>query len=285
MAKKAGSAFKGCTLRHPPEHLMLAAAAVAAEENPVNRPSETRPWLVLAALAMQSRPDPIGPLPPLAIAALTTRYWGPSPRTLSVSFLDGGPKTLRRKILAHMNAWAESGCIRFAETEGTGEVRVSRGPGGYWSYLGTDIRLIPTGDQTMNLEGFNIRTPESEYRRVVRHEAGHTLGYVHEHMRADVVARIDRRKAYAYFGETQGWSPEQVDHQVLTPIEQASLLLTAKEAAAGSDRTSIMCYQLPGSITIDGMPIPGGLDLDAVDAAYNARIYPPALPRRRTPTA
>ena len=39
-----------------------------------------------------------------------------------------------------------------------------------------------------------MRMSEAEFRRVVRHEAGHTLGFEHEHMRAGLVKRIDRRR-------------------------------------------------------------------------------------------
>ena len=35
-----------------------------------------------------------------------------------------------------------------------------------------------------------------------------------------------------------------------------------------------MCYQLPGSITVDGKPIIGGIDINSTDAAFAARIYP-----------
>jgi hypothetical protein len=40
------------------------------------------------------------------------------------------------------------------------------------------------------------------------------------------------------------------------------------------DETSIMCYQLPGSITRDGRPIIGGIDINASDFAFAGRIYP-----------
>jgi hypothetical protein len=60
--------------------------------------------------------------------------------------------------------------------------QISRGSEGYWSYLGTDIRLIPWNRPTMNLQGFTMNTSESEYKRVVRHETGHTLGFPHEHI-------------------------------------------------------------------------------------------------------
>ena len=151
---------------------------------------------------------------------------------------------------------------------GTGEVRISRGPGGYWSYLGTDNLLIPVGRQTMNLEGFTMRTEESEFRRVIPHEAGHFLGFPHEHMRAELVARIDREKAYAYFLATQGWPREMVDQQVLTPLEESSILGTP------ADQDSIMCYQLPAEITVDGRPIRGGATINAADGAFAGRIYP-----------
>ena len=115
---------------------------------------------------------------------------------------------------------------------------------------------------------WTMNTPESEYRRVVRHEAGHTLGMPHEHMRKALVARIDPEKAYEYFLRTQGWDRRTVDQQVLTPLDEATLMFTP------ADQDSIMCYQLPGSITKDGLPISGGTDINATDAAFIGRIYP-----------
>jgi hypothetical protein len=167
-----------------------------------------------------------------------------------------------------MNAWTKTACISFVGTNGVGQVRISFGAGGFYSYLGTDILHIPTNRQTMNLQDFTMHTPESEYHRVVRHETGHTLGFPHEHMRAALVARIDREKAYEYFLDTQGWDRATVDAQVLTPLRERSLMGTP------ADQDSIMCYQLPGSITKDGHPITGGVDIDPTDYAFAGRIYP-----------
>jgi hypothetical protein len=41
-----------------------------------------------------------------------------------------------------------------------------------------------------------------------------------------------------------------------------------------ADQDSIMCYQLPGSITKDGQPIKGGTDIDKTDFAFCGKIYP-----------
>ena len=113
-----------------------------------------------------------------------------------------------------------------------------------------------------------MNTQESEFKRVIRHEAGHTLGFSHEHMRAELIARIDRDKAYAYFLETQGWDKQTVDQQVLTPLSEQSIIGTPE------DQDSIMCYQLPRTITIDGLPIRGGLDINSTDYAFCGQIYP-----------
>ena len=120
----------------------------------------------------------------------------------------------------------------------------------------------------MNLEAFSMDTPESEFHRVVRHETGHTLGFPHEHMRQALVEKIDPQKAIDFFKRTQGWSEEEVRAQVLTPIEESTLRGTSVDAK------SIMCYQLPGEITLDGKPIIGGIDINTMDFGFAAMIYP-----------
>jgi hypothetical protein len=87
-------------------------------------------------------------------------------------------------------------------------------------------------------------------------------------MRRALVKLIDPDKAIAYFQRMDGWSAQETREQVLTPIEESSLLGTR------ADPRSIMCYQIPGSITKNGKPIIGGLDIDRTDYAFAAKIYP-----------
>jgi hypothetical protein len=247
-----------CVIKSLPTRLLVPAAETARKINPANAPVFGR----LDVLEGFEATDP------LRIAVLVSKYWGPTPRKLTVSFMESTLSNLKARIISHLNAWAKTSCISFVGTNGTGDVRISREPGGYWSYLGTDVLHIPKNRQTMNLEGFTMSTPESEYKRVVRHEAGHTLGFPHEHMRKDLVAKIDPAKAYKWFLDTYGWDKATVDAQVLTPLDEASLMSTP------ADKTSIMCYQLPGLITKDGSPIPGGTDINQTDYAFAGKIYP-----------
>ncbi len=216
---------------------------------------------------------------PRRIVVVVGRKWPAKGVRLSVSFLDNASAALRTRIIKHMNAWGEHANVLFSETAGVGEVRIARidsgDDAGFWSYIGTEILEIDEDEPTLNLDSFTMRTSEAEFRRVVRHEAGHTLGFDHEHMRSDIVKRIDPKKAYAYFDRTNGWPKEETDLQVLTPLVKKSIMGTSE-----ADPLSIMCYQLPGSIMKDHKAVPGGLDINANDFAFAKKLYP--KPERRS---
>jgi hypothetical protein len=264
-----------CSPKSLPRATWVAAARTATNINPVNHAPVER----LVGLIPGFIPQPEH------LAVVTTKYWQAGGVKLTVGFLDNPANNLRKRILLHMNAWAESANVQFTESKTSPQVRIARSggdQGGYWSYVGTDILNIPDGQQTMNLQDFTMDTPDSEFHRVVRHETGHTMGFPHEHMREELVDKIDPEKAIAYFLQTQGWSEAETRQQVLTPIEASSLWGTAH-----ADPNSIMCYQIPGSITKDGQPIVGGTDIDPMDFDFAAKVYPKptatpsAAPRKR----
>jgi hypothetical protein len=252
-----------CSPKSLPKARWIEAAAKAVEVNPANHPRIER--LVRAMPEIQ--------LDRLRIAVVTAKYWGAAGVKLTVGFLDSPPSDLKNRILLHMNAWAKTANVTFTVSNTSPQVRIARidqgDQAGYWSYVGTDILSIPKDEPTLNLQGFTMDTPESEFHRVVRHETGHTLGFPHEHMRRELVDKIDVQKAINYFGATQGWSPEEVRQQVLTPIEESSIRGTAH-----ADPHSIMCYQIPGTLTKDGKPIVGGTDIDKQDYKFAGMIYP-----------
>jgi len=249
-----------CIVKVLPPELWAEAARKAVEVNPANA-------LPVRNFAM-ALPDTV--IPPEHLALLTGKRWPASGVRLTVGFLDNPPLDLKARLLSHMNAWGQFANVRFAETSSNPQVRVATTAGsGYWSYIGTDILSIPANQQTMNLDSFTMSTPDSEFHRVVRHETGHTLGFPHEHTRSEIVNRIDREKAIAYFMTTQGWSRDQVIAQVLTPLDDSALIATAH-----ADPNSIMCYWLPASIMKDGVAVTGGTDINSIDAQFAAQVYP-----------
>src|SRR5262245_14731317 len=216
-----------CTPKLLPRHKWQSAAKIATEINPINHPPIERLVRVVAGFSPT----------PEHISVLTTKYWGVAGLRLTVGFLDNPPADLRARILLHMNAWSKTANVAFVETKTDPQVRIARQAGdGYWSYVGTDLLIIDKSEPTMNLDSFTMKTPESEFHRVVRHETGHTMGFPHEHMRRQLVDRIDVAKAIDYFKRTQGWDANMVRMQVLTAIEESSLLGTPD-----ADPNSIMC--------------------------------------------
>lgn len=259
MAKKktkraSGKAFVPCVPKYlPTKQQRQEAALLAIQYNPVNRP---------AIFVPKDR-----------LAVLTSKYWQPAGHMFTVGFpFDQTPADVQKKIVEYLNKWSATANVSFVLSSVDPEVRIAREDDGYWSYLGVDILSIPRNQPTMNLQGFTMRTPEAEWNRVVPHEAGHTLGFPHEHMRKQIVDRLDANKTIAWGRRELGWDRNTVIQQILTPVSESSIMGTPN-----ADEDSIMCYQLPGSITKDGRPIRGGAKITDADAQFISTIYPSVI--------
>jgi len=257
-----------CLPRYLPRSDWPRAAANAIKQYPGNRP----PGLEEDEVPQGNEGE--------RLALDVTRYWGSSVQ-LTVGFIETPDRALRDRILSHLNAWGEKANVHFMTAGVDPQVRIARwtaqdspGDEGFWSNLGTDILLIEPHRPTMNLDAFTMSTPDSEFHRVVRHEAGHTLGFPHEHMRQAIVQRLDREKVIRAYMASQGWTRQEVIDQVLTPLEESSLLGTPT-----AEEDSIMCYDIPGSLTLDGRAVQGGVDITPNDHAFAALVYPKAQSR------
>ncbi len=265
--------FVGCTIKTLPPEQIIPAAHAAWRINPANRPLQVATAFIKIVLGLHPD-DEIDILPPERIALLTSKWFGSGGVHRTVGFVETTTPTLQQKILHYMNRWQERANCSFTLHDGNwqeADTRISRGQGGYWSMLGKDNDLVPRNQQNLNLEGFVLSTPDSEYERVITHETGHQLGCPHEHCRAALVALLNYEATISYFMQTQGWTRDDVIAQVLTPLSESSLMGTP------ADEDSIMAYQIPGECTLDGQPIRGGTGINESDFAFMAKMYPKAV--------
>lgn len=258
-AQRSQQPFIACTLMELPAEQLVDASKIAIDMNPANRPHDGRISACVTDVAE-----------PLAIAMLTTKMWPTKGIKLGVGFMDQAEQELKNKILWYANDWGQTANVKFMEaSKSLAELRLSRDKQGYYSYLGVDALSIPKSRETLNLQDFTLRTPDSEYARVVTHEFAHALAAVHEHTRRKIINRIDPQKAYAYFLRTQGWNAATTRSNVLTPLEESSLTGTTEQ-----EETSVMAYWLPSEIMRDGRPVLGGKDITDMDRKFMAGLYP-----------
>lgn len=253
-----------------PREYSGGAIEAAVAENPANR----APPMAVSVMGLFAAPQE--PLPPEHLAVLVSRYWGPAGVVLPTYFMDGPDAATKSEILKHLNLWHTEGNANcsFVEThdQSTSLVRIDRDPeGGYWSYLGTDCKVIPLSQTTMNLAGITARTDPAELMRVVPHEGGHALGFPHGHALPEVIADLDPAKVIPYYQRETGWSELMIRQQILTPPNASDL---AGTLGAADNRVSIMTYPFPAKVTRSGRAIPGGLRPTPQDYATAAKLYP-----------
>ncbi|KAL0058795.1 response to abiotic stimulus [Marasmius tenuissimus] len=160
-------------------------------------------------------------------------------------------------------------------------IRFSYNNDSSWSLIGTDIleqpdRHQPTMSIAMSKANIDPITPE--FIQTLLHETGHTLGFVHEHLRPGLVERIDEKKAITYYKTQVGWTEDRTRHEVLKRLSPTR----AYDISSKPDDVSIMCYPFTQHILKDGSDaIRGGKTLSKYDKKHAAAVYPILKPERR----
>ncbi|HUO85989.1 MAG TPA: peptidase [Thermoanaerobaculia bacterium] len=254
----AVEAIKTCTLLPVPDELFVDAAIAAVAENPDNAPIRDLP----AGLAA-------GPAGVARMAVLTEKRWLPG-RTLRVKFVGGDPR-IRERLIPFARQWEEHANLPldFVGGDEAAEIRVAFRIGdGSWSYLGTDALVIPADRPTMNYGWLEPGGPDDEYSRVVLHEFGHALAAIHEHMHPEGGIPWDLPKVYAYYQATQGWTPAEVDRQVLFQYDRTQTNFSEYDA------DSIMHYPVPQGLTVGDFEVGWNRVLSPRDAEFIGTVYP-----------
>lgn len=207
------------------------------------------------------------------LALVTRKMWKPG-RTLRVSFLDGS-NLMREKVKYYASVWMQYANVKlvFGDDE-EAEIRISfRADPGSWSAVGTDALItdeswFPPGTPTMNYGWLTDASDDEEYSRVVVHEFGHALGCIHEHQGPKANIRWNKPVVYDYFHRSQGWSREDVDHNLFNRYSEEVTQFT------NFDPKSIMIYHIPKEFTLDGVSYPTNTVLSQTDIDFIGRQYP-----------
>lgn len=222
---------------------------------------------------------------PLAIA--TDKMWSPG-QILRVSIVgaeapaDTVSNELRAKIQRYATEWSRWGNVRFEFVSDpvVAHIRIrvqtpitfttaAFGDRGSWSYIGRDALTIPLDQPTMNLGWLaDSGTSDEEIRRVVQHEFGHALGFIHEHQSPAAGIPWDRNKVSKYYSDTLGWDEAKVTENIFNQADQS------KTNYSQFDPASIMLYHIDPEMTTNGYTVGWNRALSATDKDYMGRFYP-----------
>lgn len=217
--------------------------------------------------------------------------WDDDHKIITVSFINGSA-FLQNKVKQYAVEWSTYANLRFEFVNRAGaDIRISFYPGkGSWSLIGKQSNQfsvdVNTGRSVSGLNGpsmnygwFNEKTTEQEFRRTILHEFGHALGLLHEHLSPLSGIKWNIPKVYAHYMQTQNWSKEDVDKNVLNKY-------SVTQTNGEYDPKSIMHYPVSKEFTLDGYEVGWNYLLSAGDKKTIATIYPasnPTTPTKETP--
>jgi hypothetical protein len=204
------------------------------------------------------------------LALYTPARWD-ARRVLRVRFLDGDTETQRRiaAIEAGPEGWSSASEMQFRFVEqGEAEIRVTLAEGASWSHVGMGCLGVPVEQPTMQL-GWAHRSDDTELRRVWLHEAGHALGFVHEHGTQQAMTQLPWDwPAFDAWHRARGLDVEDARRRWQEEIIAAPVV-----AQGRYDPDSIMGYYMPGAWFTDGVTRGGANRLSADDRRLVAEWY------------
>ena len=198
-----------------------------------------------------------------------TSYWQDR-RVLRVRFLNGDP-VVQKKIEIHAMKWCDHcGMLFDFGNHADAEIRINIDASGRSdSYVGSGALTVPKDKPTMNFGWLSPASSDSEYSRVVLHEFGHALGFVHEHLHPDSGIPWDKDAVYAYYAkQNPPWDKSQVDENIFKAYDRTKVNFTQY------DPMSIMHYAVPNSLTHGEFEIPWNTALSDLDRKFVAEVYP-----------
>lgn len=207
------------------------------------------------------------------MAILTDNKWQKG-QTITAAFLDGSDLQ-KKKTKKYARYWTgkiqANANIKLKFVAGKkAMIRISFiADSGSWSTVGTDCKVVPDNEPTINFGWLRNNTDDEEWERVVVHEFGHALGCIHEHQSPAGGIKWNKPAVYKYFGgPPNNWSKAEVDSNLFQKYSKSITQFTQL------DVTSIMMYFFPPEFTTDGFGTPENKKLSPTDIDFIRKQYP-----------
>jgi hypothetical protein len=181
---------------------------------------------------------------------------------VTVCFFDGA-MPFRDHVAEVAALWTDRTSLRFdfgipdnrrtCDPNAPSNIRVSFQGSGYWSYVGTQARLIDPQKQTLNLSGLDTHAAFSARDDgVILHEFGHAIGFEHEHQSPQSGCQEEFNWNYLYVALP--WPKDEVDRNMrrldvsvnknllVTAFDSKSIMLYSLDIKAFKNPTTAKCY-------------------------------------------
>ena len=214
--------------------------------------------------------------------------------TINVYFLDKGENDIQKKVTEYAVEWTKYANLAFKfydaskykehELPDSAHIRITFYGDGYSSAIGKNsLNRQRNPEDSMCLNRL-WELEEDQIRRKVLHEFGHAIGLTHEHQSPAAGIKWDKDAVYKdhcvkgyenvdsecpEWECSNPWSKEDVDHNILIPLEKGEKINHSK-----FDPDSIMIYEIPECWTTDGFSVAGNTTLSDMDKEEIAKWYP-----------
>jgi serralysin len=232
--------------------------------------SEFQTKLEVGDKTLDSTSDQLSNVEAVEIAGALAWRW--EKQVLNVMFLEGDSAVVRQ-VRETAKRWEQVSGVRFRFSQTADpDITITFQRGGSWSYVGSYCKLKRP---SMNFGWLKPTSDPVEVARVVLHEFGHALGFIHEHQQPNANFRWNKPAVYAYYRRTQRppWPPEKVDANIFQKYEFSQVNATQ------FDSSSIMLYSFPASFMLDGRSTPWNAQLSKLDSAFANQWFPRRLNR------
>ncbi len=237
-----------------------------------NLPAKTPfiPYPVLPKIKSNGELEPVSTVTQ-PLSGVTALMWSPG-EVITVGFLPISIEKFKSKVREYVKEWETYANVTFNFINDVSMAKIKVGfehDNTSWSWVGRDVLVNPKDEKTINFGWFDTRTTDAEFRRVILHEFGHALGFIHEHQAPTAGIPWDKEKVYAFFGGSPNfWDSAKIDFNIFARYSQAT------NNSSIYDPLSIMHYSFPKELTTDGSSFPFNTNLSAIDKTFSREVYP-----------